>query len=567
MSSLPPTTFANLLRRYRQAAGLTQEELAERARLSVQAIGALERGDRRAPRKETIDLLAEALSLTEPERAVFEATARQRGQADQTTPGEIIHAEATLPAPADEDTNVRKSLHRQDREWHSPHPEPERLPVPHSRNKLVGSMVSVLVVVLLGGALLLKGVPLPWGTPLLCGGALTLATDLPTLGIEGVTEGQPAEYAVNLAVMQHQNLGGGYTLKAVNYDDSSELTVLPDPSIGAGNVQQLVKNPCILGMVGPLHSDVAVAEMPIAATAGLVMISPASTNPGLTLRPYAEAQGSELASYYGDQYAGIPGLNFDQIHPPGKPINYFRIVSNDAVQVVADANLTFDLGAKSVYVVNGPTPYAELLGGGFTQAFEVKGGRVVGSDSLGLDPSVIPAVAARIVAANPDAIFYGSWDGSSAGLLKAELVRLGYRGPFVGSDGIANDPRFTLQAGTSAANGTFASAAGRDPSTFTSGAAAQFVSDYSARHSGQGPFFYSAEAYDAAMVLITAIKHLIATGQAVTRAALIDQVQHIQYAGVTGPISFDANGDISHGVFSIYAVRDGKWVYAWQVSV
>jgi branched-chain amino acid transport system substrate-binding protein len=73
-------------------------------------------------------------------------------------------------------------------------------------------------------------------------------------------------------------------------------------------------------------------------------------------------------------------------------------------------------------------------------------------------------------------------------------------------------------------------------------------------------------AYDAAMVLITAIKQLIRADQPVTREALIDQVQHIQYAGVTGPISFDANGDIAHGVFSLYRVQDGAWVFVQQLS-
>ena len=52
-----------LLRQYRLAAGLTQEELAERARISVRAIGDLERGARRTPHKDTLRLLAEALSL------------------------------------------------------------------------------------------------------------------------------------------------------------------------------------------------------------------------------------------------------------------------------------------------------------------------------------------------------------------------------------------------------------------------------------------------------------------------------------------------------------------------
>lgn len=85
MSSLPSLSFGALLRRYRRAAGLTQEELAERARLSRGAIDTLERGARRAPRKETLALLAEALALTASERAVLEAAAHQQGPAISPT--------------------------------------------------------------------------------------------------------------------------------------------------------------------------------------------------------------------------------------------------------------------------------------------------------------------------------------------------------------------------------------------------------------------------------------------------------------------------------------------------
>lgn len=551
MGNLPPATFSSLLRRYRQAAGLTQEELAERARLSVQAIGALERGDRRSPRKETINLLAEALSLTEPERAVFEATARQRRQADLAAPGDVSRADLTSPSHTDEDVNAPKIVLSQYEMWSILHPVTERSLTSRSGRKLSGSMVSVLLIVLVGSALLLQGEPGGGTLTRLCGGALALATDFPTGGEDGSITGKPEENAANLAVLQNQNLGSGYTLKTVNYDDVSPQTGDFDPSTGASNVKQLVHNPCILGMVGPLNSKVAPMEMPIAANAGLAMISPGVTNPALTLRPFAATQG----------------LNFDQLHPSGKPINFFRIVPNDAAQVVADADLTFDLGAKRVYVVNNSGSYGQELVGGFTPAFEEKGGKVVGIDGIGLDPSVIPNIAAKIVAAKPDAVFYGGLTSSGAGLLKGDLVNLGYRGFFVGGDGIANDPDFLKQAGTDAANGTYASVGGRDPSTFTSGAAAQFIRDYSARYPGQDPSFYSADAFDAAMVLITAIKHLIVAGQAVTRAALIDQVQHIQYAGATGPISFDSNGDIAHGVYSIYAVQNGMWAYAWQVNV
>ena len=56
--------FGTLLRRYRLAAGLSQEALAERARMSVNGIGVLERGDRRTPQRETLPLLADALALS-----------------------------------------------------------------------------------------------------------------------------------------------------------------------------------------------------------------------------------------------------------------------------------------------------------------------------------------------------------------------------------------------------------------------------------------------------------------------------------------------------------------------
>src|SRR5207248_2983573 len=68
--------FAALLKRYRVAAGLTQEELAERARLSVRGLSNLERGVRHLPQHATINLLVEALHLTGADRATFEAAAR-----------------------------------------------------------------------------------------------------------------------------------------------------------------------------------------------------------------------------------------------------------------------------------------------------------------------------------------------------------------------------------------------------------------------------------------------------------------------------------------------------------
>ncbi len=71
-----PESLAARLRRYRAATGLTQEELAARAGVSVRSLGDVERGAGHHPRKDTVRLLAEALGLSPEERGAFIAAAR-----------------------------------------------------------------------------------------------------------------------------------------------------------------------------------------------------------------------------------------------------------------------------------------------------------------------------------------------------------------------------------------------------------------------------------------------------------------------------------------------------------
>ncbi|HEX7102287.1 MAG TPA: tetratricopeptide repeat protein [Nitrolancea sp.] len=72
-------TFGGLLKRFRVAAGLTQEGLAERAGLSARGISDLERGRRSNPYFETVRLLADALELEDEDRAALIAAARGCG--------------------------------------------------------------------------------------------------------------------------------------------------------------------------------------------------------------------------------------------------------------------------------------------------------------------------------------------------------------------------------------------------------------------------------------------------------------------------------------------------------
>jgi predicted ATPase/DNA-binding XRE family transcriptional regulator len=94
--------FASLLRRYRRRSGLTQEELAERAGLSVASVSLLERGITLAPQRATVSLLCDALTLAPDEAAAFAAQARvgyphdDTGNAQQRADGFLAD---DLPVP------------------------------------------------------------------------------------------------------------------------------------------------------------------------------------------------------------------------------------------------------------------------------------------------------------------------------------------------------------------------------------------------------------------------------------------------------------------------------------
>jgi predicted ATPase/DNA-binding CsgD family transcriptional regulator/transcriptional regulator with XRE-family HTH domain len=96
-------TFANYVRQARSAAGLSQEQLAERAGISVRGISDIERGLIRAPQQETLRLLAEALDLPSDERRRWEAARRQLARRGDKAPQRAVtraqQSRAQLPTP------------------------------------------------------------------------------------------------------------------------------------------------------------------------------------------------------------------------------------------------------------------------------------------------------------------------------------------------------------------------------------------------------------------------------------------------------------------------------------
>ena len=120
--------------------------------------------------------------------------------------------------------------------------------------------------------------------------------------------------------------------------------------------------------------------------------------------------------------------------------------------------------------------------------------------------------------------------------------------------------------------------------TMSSASAATFNRQYDAVYGSANRNVYSALAYDCANILIQAIKTALAHGAHMPRnsgdalgaksfrQAVINAIQNISYDGITGHQAFDANGDTTNKIISIYklgANKSGKpdWIFADQVTV
>lgn len=92
-------SFAVLLRHYRKRAGLTQQELAGRSRLSVRAISDLERGIRKMPHKDTLALVIEALCLSENDASALRSAVRQIRSRQISPPMSMRKVPVGIPGP------------------------------------------------------------------------------------------------------------------------------------------------------------------------------------------------------------------------------------------------------------------------------------------------------------------------------------------------------------------------------------------------------------------------------------------------------------------------------------
>jgi len=380
---------------------------------------------------------------------------------------------------------------------------------------------------------------------------LKIGVDLPLGGAEGRVA-TPALNGVRFYVQQHPTLDG-FAIDLVAKDDS--LGGSPDAPLGTANLQALAADPLVMAVIGPFDSSVARAEIPVANQASLAMVSPATSSPCLTKPDYVPAalRPSHVAVSCKD--AGLPAPS--DLRPSGVN-NYFRLAATDDLQGPAAA----DYAIKSLHLLRVATisdheAYGQALAGSFAARFQAQGGSIVGR--LDLDPSATvdaTAFLGRMKADGAQAIYFGGTAANKGCAVRAEMAGVfgaGEAAPFLGGDGIADDPACTQDAGANAA-GIYATVPIVDASSV--GSAEPVIAAFKSAFPDPSDYgAYTVIAYDAAAVVYDALDRAIkaAGGQAPPRGNVISQLSATRdFDGVTGVFGFDAGGDSTRRVITVY---------------
>ena len=288
-----------------------------------------------------------------------------------------------------------------------------------------------------------------------------------------------------------------------------------DPKTGTQVAQKLVDDH-VVGVVGHLNSGVSIPASKIYSDAGIVQISPSSTNPAYT------QQGFKTT---------------------------YRVVATDAQQGPALANYaTGALHAKRVAVVDDATAYGKGLADEFAKTVEASGAKVVAREATTDKATDFRAILTRIKSVQPDVIMYGGMDATGGPFTK-QAAALGIRAKILGGDGVCTDKVGEL-AGTAVQN-LVCSEAGLALSKMDRGA--DFEKKYEDRFHTPVQI-YAPFTYDAVYVIVDAMKR----ANSIDAPKVLAAMPSTDYNGVTGHIAFDDKGDLKEGAITLYDFKDGK---------
>ena len=337
------------------------------------------------------------------------------------------------------------------------------------------------------------------------------------LGFIGPVSGGNAQQGLGarngflLAIEQANASDYPYQVEPVALDDAS------DPQTGVSAAMKLVNDPNVVAAIGHWNSPVALATMPIFNRVQMPMIVWGAISPKIT----------------------------EQNLPEITRVTPTLVTENKPLAEWAATKL----GAKKIAIIADTSDYGTANTEAFETFFTDAGGQIVGKDLFPVGTVDFRTTLTKLRETAPDAIYFGGVI-AEAGILRKQMVELGLKIPMIGISGFY-DPEFVTLAGE-AAEGTMVSY----PAAQSNPKLEKMNADYKARAFAEDTSPYTKYAFDAANILLTAIKE---TGIE-DKQALAQAIRAIKFDGVLGETTFDANGQTQIPVaIEIKEVHNGAW--------
>lgn len=338
---------------------------------------------------------------------------------------------------------------------------------------------------------------------------IRIATLLPETG-DAAYLGLDALAAVELALADRDDALLGHPISLTQEDSGCTR------ALGQTAVARIITQPGHVGVIGPICSEVATAAIPVVNGVGMVMISPAATDVGLTA-----------------------------VNP--SPPSFFRTIPTEEVQARVAAEFAIDqLNAQRAAIISDGSPYATTLQTQFATTFQALGGEVVFEGVLDATQADTVELTAALLVGQPEVLYLPLFI-PEANYLLGRLGELPEMADLtvVGSD-VLFVPLFPQATGT-AVDGMYISSHALLSETYQA-----FLARWRARYDAPPGSFVAPYAYDAANLLLDAIETAAQTsssgrlliGQQALRDALLAADGQ---AALTGPYQCAPAGDCATG--------------------
>ncbi len=349
---------------------------------------------------------------------------------------------------------------------------------------------------------------------------LALAADAIKIGVAGAHSGDLASYglptlkAAQLIVKDINAKGGinGAPVELLVEDDACK------PEIAANTATKLVSGGA-KAVIGHICSGATKAALPIYRDAKILIISPSATTPDLT--------------------------------QSGQYPNFYRTIASDDTQARAEVNFALNtLKAKKIAVIHDKGDYGKGLAE-YAKTFIEQSGQAEVVLFEGVTPGAVDysAVVQKIKRSQADAVLFGGYHPEASKIV-GQMRQKRLNTPFVSDDGVKVDT-FIKMAGKDA-EGVYATG----PADVSQNPITKEYRDKFKQAEGIEPGAF----FDNAVAATLALTNAIAKAGSTDAEAMAKVLRSEEVATPFGKIKFDAKGEPIGIGFSIYQVKDGKYV-------